>query len=90
MTVTLPPQKLAEIMDIVSSWLLKITSTLQNLRSLLGKLLYVAQCFPQARMFTNRMLEMLRACPCQGCIALSDEFRKDYWFHPYLCRVPDP
>ena len=74
MTVTLPPEKLTEIMNLVSSWLLKFTATLQDLRSLLGKLLYMAQCYPPAHLFTNRLLETLRTCPPQGSTDLSDDF----------------
>ena len=55
----------------------KLTATLQDLRSLLSKLLYVAQCYPPARLFINRMLENLHACPYQGHTALSDDVRKD-------------
>ena len=68
MTVTLPPENLTEVMDLMSSWIHKVTANIQNLRSLLGKLLYVAQCCPPALLFTNRMLQTIRACPLQGHI----------------------
>ena len=84
MTVTLPPEKLAEIIDLISSWLLKLMTTIKDLRSLMGKLLYVSQCCPLACLFMNRMLETLHTCPFHGCTALSDDFRKDLsWFHWY-------
>ena len=77
-------------MDLVRSWLDKVTANIQDLRSLLGKLLYVVQCFPSAHLFTNRMLETLWACPLQGLIPLSDEFRKDLaWFQWYLPCTDD-
>ena len=58
---------------------------IHDLRSLFGKLLFVAQCRPPAFLFTNRMLETLHACPLQGSIPLSPEFRKDLaWFQQYL------
>ena len=66
MTVTLLLEKLAEIIDLISSWLQKLTTTLKDLRSLLGKLVYVAQCCPLTCLFTSRMLETLHACPFQG------------------------
>ena len=71
MTVTLPLDKLREIMDLVATWYNKPTANIHDLRSLLGKLLFVAQCCPPARLFTNRMLETLHACPIQGSIPLS-------------------
>ena len=70
MTVTLPSEKLAEIMDLLSSWLHKVTANIQDIISLLGKLLYVAQYCPPAHLFTYRMLETLRACPFQGIIPM--------------------
>ena len=42
MTVTLPPEKLTEIMDLVGCWLHKVTGNIQDLRSLLRKVLFVA------------------------------------------------
>ena len=85
MTVTLPSDKLAKILDLVQSWLNKVTAYIHDLRSLLGKLLYIAQCCPSARLFANRMLETLLACPLQGSITLSSGFRKDLaWFRHFL------
>ena len=55
-TVTLPPDKLSEIMYLVDCWGHKSTANVHDLRSLLGKLLFVGQCCPPAGLFTNRML----------------------------------
>ena len=88
MTVTLPPAKLAEIMDLTQQWAVKCTANIRELRSLLGKLLHVAPCCPPARLFSTRMLETLRACPEQRRIALSPEFKKDVaWFNKFLPSV---
>ena len=57
MTVTLPPDKLQEIMDLVDAWFHKTMANIHDLMSLLGKLFFLAQCCPPARLFTNRMLE---------------------------------
>ena len=82
MTITLSLEKLAEIMALISSWLLNLTDTLHDLRSLLGKILYLAQWCPPPHPFTNRMLETLRACPSIGCTALLDDFINYLaWFH---------
>ena len=43
MTVSLTPEKLTKVRDLVSTWSAKHSITLLDLRSLLGKLLYVAQ-----------------------------------------------
>ena len=44
MTVTLPPVTLNEIMSLVHMWLGKEIASIQDLRSLLGKRIYMAQC----------------------------------------------
>ena len=66
MTVTISQEKLMEIMILISTCLDKETATIHELRPLLGKLIYVTQCCPSARLFTNRMLITLQACPDQG------------------------
>ena len=76
---------MSKFMDLVGMWLHGTTANIQDLRSLLGKPLFVAQCCPPAHLFTNRMLETLRACPLQGSTPMSPEFRKDLaWFQQYL------
>ena len=47
--VTLSQEKLMEIMMLIGTWLHKEMATIQELHSLLGKLIYVAQCCPPAR-----------------------------------------
>ena len=85
MTVTLPHGKLAEIQRLVQHWASKPVATLRDLRTLLGKLLYVSQVCPPARLFLNRMLDTLRQCPEQGSFTLSPEFCKDLtWFGRFL------
>ncbi len=85
MTVSIPPPKLQEIRDMLYGWKQKTTATISELRSLLGKLLHVAQCSNPARLFLNRLLATLRACPTQGHINLSPEFQKDItWFVKFL------
>ena len=85
MTVSLPQDKLAEIQLLVHHWSRKPTATLRDLRTLLGKLLYVSQVCPQAHLFLSRMLDTLRQCPDQCSFTVSPEFRKDLaWFDQFL------
>ena len=85
MTLSIPPAKLADITQLVQQWTKKRSAGITELRSLLGKLLHVAQCSQPARLFLNRMLATLRACPPHGSIKLSTEFQKDLaWFHHFL------
>ena len=85
MTVSLPQDKLAEIQLLVHHWASKPTVTLRDLCTLLGKLLYVSQVCPPARLFLNTMLDILRQCPEHGSFTLSSKFHKDLaWFDRFL------
>ena len=53
MILTFPPDKLQEILDLVSSWVSRQSATLKELQVLLGKLLYIAQVYPPACLFLN-------------------------------------
>ena len=80
-----PPGQVAEIQLLVHHWYSKPTATLRDLRTLLGKLLYVSKVCPSARLFLNRMLDTLRQCLEQGSFTLSPEFHKDLdWFDRFL------
>ncbi len=66
-TVTLEmkitPERIAEILDLVETWLNKKTTRRKDLESLLGKLLFVSRVVPPGRLFVARLLEFLRAVP---------------------------
>ncbi len=49
----------------------------------------MSQCSKPSRLFLNRMLATLRACPHQGSICLEGEFREDlkWWFDAYLAST---
>jgi hypothetical protein len=85
MTVSIPQDKMQEILSIVREWLPKKTATRTQLKSILGKLFFITQCCPPARMFLNRMLATMRDCPPVGSTSLNEEFRKDLrWFSAYV------
>ena len=81
MTVSFSQDKLSEIQLMVHTWSLKHTATLKDMRTLLGKLLYVfqdiSQVCPPVCLFFNRMLDTLRQCPEKGSVTISPEFRKE-------------
>ena len=59
-TFSLSQDKLAEIQLMIHTWSLKPTATLKDLRTLLGKLLYIFQVCPPAHLFLNIMLDTYR------------------------------
>ena len=84
-SVTFPPVKLQEILDLVTAWTFRETATLHDLQVLMGKLLYVAHVCSPARLFLNHMLETLHVCPPSGTTTLSPSFHKDrHWFLWFL------
>ena len=86
LTISVTPERMNEIKEIVTLWLSKATATKSALRSLCGKLLYVTKCVRQSRIFLNRALEVLRAFPAgRRSISLSESFRKDViWWSRFM------
>ena len=87
MTMRIPPEKMDEIKMTLESWEGKKRATLKELQSLMGTLNFVASVSPPARIFTNRMLEVLREAPKRGTETLSAGFKADLRF--FLTLWPD-
>ena len=84
-SISIPPDKLQEIIALCNNWQDKSTCTKANLQSLLGSLLYVSKCVKPARFFLNRMLQVLRDQASNTIIRLTSEFFKDlHWFRTLL------
>ena len=80
MVISIPPEKLSEIMEVIREWRDKLRATRGELQSLLGVLQFVASVSPPTRLFTNRMLQCLREAPQRGSESLSLGFKKDLKF----------
>ena len=80
MTMTIPPAKLEEIMQILAEWEGKVRATKREMQSLLGLLQFVASVSPPTRIFTNRMLQNMREAPQRGSESLSLGFKQDLGF----------
>ena len=86
-TISIPEDKLAQIQATVSEWLSRHTCIKHQLQSILGLLLYVHKCVCPARVFLNRMLELLRASHTSQKIALTQNFKRDLrWFAKFLAQ----
>jgi hypothetical protein len=85
MTISIPKDKIVEVLDLLQAWRVKTSATRKQLQSILGKLFHVGQCIAPARKFVNRMLTTMRACPVHGRIILDDDFKKDLqWFVHFM------
>ena len=84
-TISIPHEKLQEICSTVQEWSDKKSCSKRQLQSLLGQLLYVHKCVRLARLFLNRMLQLLRDNYLEKTIALTAEFKRDLqWFKKVL------
>jgi len=84
-TISIPQDKVLEILCLVRDWLGRTSATKHQLQSLLGKLHHIAKCVKPARLFVARMLDTLRSAPDRGRILLDDDFRCDVqWFANFL------
>lgn len=81
MTVSVPPEKMSEILTLCQEWTNRRRANLKMVQSLAGKLLYVANCIIPARRFLTRILATLRALAHTKWITFSKDFRLNLkWF----------
>ena len=59
-TISIPPDKLQDVTSTVLQWLSRDVASKRDLQSILGLLLYVHKCIKPARIFLNRMFDLLR------------------------------
>ena len=87
MTVALLPDKLKEVTILVGNWYHRTTASIHDLRTLLGNIFYVAQYWPPASFFINRLLTTLRWCTMRRLMNLSGGFKKDLaWFRAFYLK----
>ena len=85
---SIPPEKIAELLDLLMTWSTKKNCTKRGLQSLCGKLLWVARCVQHSRVFLSRLLSALKtlsgALPYHK-LNLSEEMRLDIvWWLTYI------
>ena len=88
MTMSVPPEKLAEVRDVLENWYRKTTTSKKPLQSLLGKLFWVSRVVQHSRTFMNRLLTQLRDMagkPDSMKIKLTEDCRKDLlWWRCFV------
>ena len=84
-TISIPPDKLSEIMRVCHYWSEKKVVTKNQFQSQLGLLLYISKCVKPARFFLNCMLQLLRDNFVNYHIVLTHDFFRDLvWFQTFL------
>ena len=88
MTMSVPPEKLAEVKAEICLWLRRTTLCKKELQRLLGKLFWVARVVKYARVFMGRLLIQLRTMSNLSDskkVKMQEEARKDVlWWAQYL------
>ena len=74
MSITLPKDKLNEVIDDCKQWAHKKTASRKQIQSLAGKLQHVTKCIKPAARFTNRILAVLRETPYKGQHSLRESY----------------
>ena len=84
-TLSVPPQKLQEILQMCQTLRCRTHCTKHQLQSLLGNLLFVSKCGRSSRFFLNRHLNVLRTMHDKNQVLLSSEAQRDIkWFQKFL------
>ena len=84
-TLSIPPQKMQEILDMCQTWRQKTHCTKRQHQSLLGSLLFVSKCVHTSRFFLNRLLEVLRQMHDKNQVPLTTEAQRDInWFVKFV------
>ena len=87
MEITLPRDKLSELISLADHWKVRERCSRRDLQKLAGTLNHVAQCVPPARRFMSRILALLRSAPPRGTIPVNEDLRKDVaWFPAYAAE----
>ena len=84
-TISIPPDKLHQILRNITKWCGRKKCNKRQLQSLLGQLLYIQKCVKPSRAFLNRMLDLLCQNYDANSIQLTPDFMRDLrWFPKFL------
>ena len=84
LSITIPQQKLDDVLEEAARWADRKTASKQQNQSLAGKLNHISLCVRPARRFMGRILATLRAAQDETSIPIDEEFKKDVrWFSEY-------
>ena len=84
---SIPEDKLQDTCQIILNSCEKEALTKKEIQSLVGKCLHIAQCCKPARLFTQSLLDDLKAVERPQCSHLSDQSKADLlWFYEFVPR----
>lgn len=84
MTISVPAQKLEEVLQECNLWESRSRVNKVMIQSLVGKLTHLSNCIQHGRKFLTRILSTLRAMHERTWTTIDTEFKKDVrWFQVY-------
>ena len=85
LTISVTPEKMQEISQLLENWQHKQTYTRKELETILGKLQFISNCVRPGRVLVLRLRNALRDTPICGRHDVSEDMRKDIaWWRFFL------
>ena len=85
MYISLPSDKLYDLMAELKRWEKKRTMMKKQLQQVVGKLQFAASCVRAARVFTNRLIDAITVMDETGRYTITQEIRRDLsWWKLFL------
>ena len=86
-TLSISQDRVREIVCLTDKWLQKSSASLKELQSLIGVLSFAASVVREGRLFFSRLLTLLKSCPKDKPITLSDDAKKDIlWWNKFCAE----
>ena len=85
MTVSITPQRLMEIRQLVRQARCQTLTDVKQVRSVIGKLAFAAKTCPPGRIFYSRLITFLKQMPLDAMVPWSEDAARDlFWWEKYL------
>lgn len=84
MSVTIPTEKLQDVIEECGNWLHRDRASKRMIQAIIGKLIFISNCVYPGRKFLARILRTLSYMRDNTWTTISNEFKADIkWFHRY-------
>jgi hypothetical protein len=86
MTMSVTPERIIEIKQLIHLWLSKTKATKRQLQSLIGKLQFISKCVRPGRIFVSRLLHILPSLSRpHHRFYINSQIKKDlFWWSKFL------
>ena len=70
LTLSIPKEKMDEILQVLSMWVERTSATLRDVQKLAGLLNFACRCIRSGRVYLARILNFLRSAPPTGAVEI--------------------